>query len=224
MRRALLVFLALTVLSVYSGTAMADSIVSDKGTVTVSCSGCLPDSWYSFLVEKTAEEAPEGAAEDTSVQQGETEEAGLNPDNILYAFQQKSDGEGSFSVTFIHVSLPDCRFLAGGSFPEGSSPRIIGQYAAASDGQAMPLSLETIEEEAFEGSAFERVVLGDSVTAIGAGAFRNCNRLVWISLPDSLTEIAEDAFEGCISVTVECSEGSAAYTYALSHQMTVSIR
>ena len=43
--------------------------------------------------------------------------------------------------------------------------------------------------------------VGDSVTSIGANAFRNCNSLTNIVIPDGVTSIGNDAFRGCSALT-----------------------
>lgn len=58
-----------------------------------------------------------------------------------------------------------------------------------------------IGKEAFADSSLEQVDLFDSVTTIGAGAFRNCSKLQEITIPESVTEIGEDAFTGCTGLT-----------------------
>ena len=56
----------------------------------------------------------------------------------------------------------------------------------------------------------EHVDLFDSVTSIGAEAFRNCAQLKEITIPASVTEIGENAFAGCsglTSVNILCDVG-----------------
>ncbi|MBE6667251.1 MAG: leucine-rich repeat domain-containing protein [Ruminococcaceae bacterium] len=45
------------------------------------------------------------------------------------------------------------------------------------------------------------LIIPDSVTSIGSGAFYNCGSLTSISIPDSVTSIGEYAFCGCYSLT-----------------------
>ena len=45
------------------------------------------------------------------------------------------------------------------------------------------------------------IVIPDSVTSIGAYAFRYCTGLTNIVIPDSVTNIGDGAFEGCIGLT-----------------------
>lgn len=44
----------------------------------------------------------------------------------------------------------------------------------------------------------EKVILGDSVTEIDDDAFMDCTSLYEIDIPNSVTEIGNRAFEGCI--------------------------
>ena len=53
-----------------------------------------------------------------------------------------------------------------------------------------------VGKEAFADSIVEHVDLFDSVTSIGAEAFRNCAQLKEITIPASVTEIGENAFAG----------------------------
>lgn len=77
-----------------------------------------------------------------------------------------------------------------------------------------PDALRTIEAEAFMGTAVIDVVVTDGVASIGQRAFANCCDLALIVLPESVTDIAADAFTGCSGVTIVCPEGSAAEKYA----------
>jgi hypothetical protein len=45
------------------------------------------------------------------------------------------------------------------------------------------------------------VLIPDSVTEIGRGAFRGCTGLTSIVIPDSVTKIGEYAFGGCTGLT-----------------------
>ena len=51
------------------------------------------------------------------------------------------------------------------------------------------------------GSSIKRVIIGDGVTAIGNGAFRECRSLTSVTIPNSVTTIERSAFEGCSSLT-----------------------
>lgn len=71
--------------------------------------------------------------------------------------------------------------------------RIVEDPYQSASKLALPGSLTTIEEEAFEGINADTVIIPDGVTTIGRRAFADSNvRLVVI--PDSVTEIGEEAF------------------------------
>ena len=207
MRRCFTVILLLLLL-IWCVSAFADVVLVDQSSITVICDNLVSGNFYSLLTVK-----------------GHSSELDLSADSVLYVNQLAADEAGSFSITFIHFDLPDCRFLVGGAFPEDESPRFAGLYTLPSDiAQALPQSLSEIKDEAFAGSAFEQVIIGDKVKSIGAYAFRDCSRLSRISIPSSVTKIADNAFDGCSHLTVECSLDSAAYNYALLHNYTISIR
>lgn len=82
----------------------------------------------------------------------------------------------------------------------------------------LPVALKIIEEEAFYGStSLDRVVLPNRVTEIRARAFAN-STLSEINLPDSITYIAEDAFDGPDKVTISANKGTYAYRWAVEHR------
>ena len=67
----------------------------------------------------------------------------------------------------------------------------------------LPASLLAIEDEAFYGGAFQAVVIPNSCTSIGHGAFANCKNLLYVRIPASVQTIEDDAFEGSDQVMIE---------------------
>ena len=64
------------------------------------------------------------------------------------------------------------------------------------------LPVTAICENAFDGNdSIISVVIPDSVTSIGYGAFLRCNLLVSVAIPDSIKAIGESAFRECSSLT-----------------------
>ncbi len=90
-------------------------------------------------------------------------------------------------------------------------------FAQESSVVMLPTSLQTIEAEAFMGATnLDKVVIIDGTTTIESRAFANSS-LREITLPDSLSSIANDVFEGCTGLTVHASEGTYAYDWAVSN-------
>lgn len=66
----------------------------------------------------------------------------------------------------------------------------------------LPASLDEIGEEALAGTSAEGIIVPDGVTCIGSRAFADCDMLITIELPASITSIADDAFSGDEKVTI----------------------
>ena len=60
----------------------------------------------------------------------------------------------------------------------------------------LPADIKQIDAEAFCGSAAEAVVIPEGCFSIGARAFADMPSLHYVVVPESVTKIAEDAFEG----------------------------
>ncbi len=61
---------------------------------------------------------------------------------------------------------------------------------------------------------------GKPVTEIGPGAFKDRDDLESIEIPDSVTNIADDAFEGSEDTIIICNPGSKAEEFAKDHDMS----
>ena len=83
-----------------------------------------------------------------------------------------------------------------------------------------PLSLEIIEDEAFEGSAVETVVFPDGLLSIGSRAFGNAYFLTDVYIPDTTTYIADSAFFVTPNLTIHGLDGSYAMDWANSHKIS----
>ncbi len=69
----------------------------------------------------------------------------------------------------------------------------------------------------------EGIIIPDSVTSIGTGAFYNCTNLTSVTVPDSVTSIGGNAFSGCPNVTIRCHDNSYAKTYAIENSIPYEI-
>lgn len=81
----------------------------------------------------------------------------------------------------------------------------------------LPDMLKTIDAEAFEGSTLENVCCQPGLLRIEARAFAGCAQLKVVDLPDTVTFIAEDAFDGSAQVTILAPAGSYAEEFAKAH-------
>lgn len=68
-------------------------------------------------------------------------------------------------------------------------------------------------------SNLSSVSLPSTLTSIGDCAFDGCSSLKTITIPNSVTNIGDDAFDGCDNIKIRCSEGSAAYEYAIDNSL-----
>lgn len=88
----------------------------------------------------------------------------------------------------------------------------------------LPADLTAIEAEAFKGVNTEEIVIPDGCTTIGAKAFADSAKLVIVVMPDSVTSIADDAFEGCGNVTFLCESRNTAAAFAEKHNIPCTIQ
>ena len=114
-------------------------------------------------------------------------------------------------------------YVAGEGWDEnrvGKQFMVIGDIAGLPV-MNLPAFMYEIGVEAFAGSAVQHVVIASGATTIGDRAFADCDSLVVIEIPDSVTSIAESAFEGSPYVTFICGENSTAAAFAAAHGITV---
>jgi len=78
----------------------------------------------------------------------------------------------------------------------------------------LPDNLVKIDESAFEGCAFSFAKVQPGTTVISEKAFALCQQLKHIYIPESVTEIASNAFNGVTGLTIHGTKGSYAETYA----------
>ena len=70
------------------------------------------------------------------------------------------------------------------------------QYAGKGGDYEVAWGITRIGDSAFNRSKVKSVLLPDSVTSIGTGAFSACDKLSAINIPGSVTAIGDQAFYG----------------------------
>lgn len=158
-----------------------------------------------------------------NILQSETE---WNPQTLMpvigHEFTQTND---SLQVTFYEEGIYHTKVTAKiGNLVYDVPLTVVVGNAPESEYTVMklPSMLEVIEEEAFAGSPFQIVDLrGTKVNTIEPLAFSNCDELLLVYIPDTVTNIEKDVFEGSPNVTIVCEPGSAADTYAARQQIAV---
>lgn len=84
----------------------------------------------------------------------------------------------------------------------------------------LPANLRTIEAEAFVGLNAQTIDLRKSkVTSIGSRAFADCTDLTVVFCPNTLIQIADDAFDGCKDLFLVCESFNTAAQYAYDHDL-----
>jgi len=86
----------------------------------------------------------------------------------------------------------------------------------AADAFRASCSLESGKKSAYNKKMYKTkaVIVQEGIARIGARAFAGCVFMTDICLPDSVTEIGEDAFKDCHKLTIHVIAGSCAETYA----------
>lgn len=89
------------------------------------------------------------------------------------------------------------------------------------DREILPDDLQRIEAQAFRGTSVAYVVVPEGCRSIGENAFADCEALRVIELPDSVTDIAPNAFSGCRNFVIRASMGSEAAKWAEKNDVLV---
>ena len=164
------------------------------------------------------------------------------PENVTSIEYYSFSNCGKLSIIFSGIALPD---ISNYAFAETTLTvhcyklSEIDFWAAANEFDiiylddtpstvenilTLPVGLLRIDEEAFASSHAEIVIIPSGCTAIGSRAFADNANLVFVHMPDSVTDIAEDAFEGCPNVRFVCESENAAADYAAEHGISCEVK
>lgn len=95
-------------------------------------------------------------------------------------------------------------------------------YAEATAVLTLPSALKVIREEAFyQASSVKKVIIPEGATEIGPRAFAQ-STLQEITIPGSVTSIADDAFEGCGNLIATVENNSYAFNWCIEHKVQIA--
>ena len=101
----------------------------------------------------------------------------------------------------IYTLSPDGSYYSVTGYDGTSKKVICGDYYK-------DLPIKEIADNAFRGTAIEKIELSSGITKIGQYAFFACKTLSSVTIPDTVTEIGDYAFSACSSLTnVDLPEG-----------------
>ena len=128
--------------------------------------------------------------------------------------------------TVCDYAFLDCTALE--SFGCNYALNSIGVGAFAGTSSLTEIDLETsvissVSAFSFADSGLTHVSLPSTCISIGRYAFVRCGDLESIIIPDSVTEIADNAFEGCDKLVVYAAPGSYAAEYAVAHGIPLAV-
>ena len=97
---------------------------------------------------------------------------------------------------------------------------VLEKYTGNETKVVIPDSVTVIGGGAFWGcESLKEITIPDSVTEIGGHAFYYCLSLKEITIPDSVIDIGECAFKGCEDLVIKAPENSYAQKYAEENEI-----
>ena len=81
----------------------------------------------------------------------------------------------------------------------------------------LPDDLEAVERRSFAGTSAQEIVIPQGCKSIASQAFAESGSLIAVVIPDSVTDIADDAFQGSANVVLYAHSGAYAQQYALMY-------
>ena len=101
-----------------------------------------------------------------------------------------------------HISADTVNFYGGNGADFVIRAGTLEKYNGASTEVVIPNSVTRIGDGAFKGCAgLTSVTIPNSVTSIGSSAFEGCTGMTHVTIPNSVTSIGSSAFEGCTGMT-----------------------
>lgn len=132
-----------------------------------------------------------------------TSEAGVQNQELKAGVEEEPSWIAEFIAPDLQISDHFTLFI----------PHFDSDDSAASS-FTLPSSLQYIDDEAFAGTAAERIELPTGVQEIGNRAFADNPNLKSVYIPESVTHISADAFAGSRQVIITAASGSYARKWA----------
>ena len=217
-----------TIANIDASTGLITARTPGEATVTVTSDNgiersCLVHVCYPVTaIELTPAQlvlAENGAAQ---LQANVTTRDGSSYVNRLVTFASSDEGVASVTADGTVTALRPGSATITATASSGISAECSVSVRAVQE-LNLPAFLQSIEEEAFAGTAAETVILPEGCTSIGARAFADSAALTFVYMPDSVTDIADNAFAGSDNVTFRCASDNAAAAYARSHDIPCTI-
>lgn len=115
------------------------------------------------------------------------------------------EGDKVVSGNIEFMSTGDLNLTISGIDVSGNVNMVIPDTIKIGD---MEYNVTGIGENAFAGSDVETVHLGNNITEVGEGAFKNCTSLQTVDLGNGIIDLGDMAFKGCTGLkAVTISEG-----------------
>ena len=109
------------------------------------------------------------------------------------------ENDGTEPLVLGEYAFANCPLIASVVLPDRLQS--ISNYAFNLNGSLKDVdfgnSIQQIGEYAFAGTALEEIVIPDTVTSLGVGAFDSCASLVRVEFPASMTTIGGSIFSNC---------------------------
>ncbi len=199
------VLTSLFVGTITSGCKLYGGISADLNAIQPHSSAVLSNCYYTQSATSTPTHLLGGNGTETlqSVE-ARTEEEFRNNENLsgLDSAIWQFNPDSKHSPTPIDLPLVWEEF----HYTVTQNGAILLSYLGRSDIVHVPdrlggINITTIAASAFEQNSVIRVILPNSITAIGEAAFAGCTRLECITLPTSLISIGARAFSQCTSLS-----------------------
>ena len=88
----------------------------------------------------------------------------------------------------------------------------------------LPSSITCVEDEAFAGCAAEYVLVPENILRIENHAFASCEYLKVVEFQTASVEIADDAFQYCVDLTIIAPSGGSVEAFAQENQLTFAAK